>query len=48
MAHKKHFGKPIDLHKTLYYLISEIIFLLGKHLVLQIFTTKSHMWFCLT
>ena len=27
------------------YLISEIIFLLGKHLVLQIFRTKSHMWF---
>ena len=21
-------------------------FLLGKHLVLQIFTTKSHMWCC--
>ena len=24
------------------------IFLLGKHLVSQIFTTKSHMWFCPT
>ena len=29
--------------KTLYYLIKEIIFLLGKYLVLEISTTKSHM-----
>ena len=30
-----------------YYLILEIIILLGKHCVLQIFTTTSHMRFCL-
>ena len=28
---------------TLYYLILEIIYLLGKHFVLDIFTTKPHM-----
>ena len=28
---------------TLYYLILEIIFLLGKYLILEITTTKSHM-----
>ena len=31
---------------TLYYLISEIIFLLGKYPVLHIFTKESHMRFC--
>ena len=29
-----------------YYLFSEIVFLLWKHRILQIFTTESHMRFC--
>ena len=43
--------RPVLNHRlfiTLCHIISKIIFLLGKHLVLQIFTTKSHMWFCPT
>ena len=36
-------GALIRSPKTLYYLIKDIIFLLGKYLVLEITTTKSHM-----